>query len=252
MKIAVALRTCDSVYNSWNIIRGLEADKTTILLTCLNSLLDAISNTNHEFVFSIHDDTSSEIALKHIDILCQKYKIPYEIFHTGKLGNFKSQYEWVKKQDYDFVYCVEDDFLHRPQVFNEMLDMYAYLKEFVNQTGIDYGFYPWNTPQRYEDFNFMYPVMLFKHKNKYWRSDLQSTHTFFVTKDTFEKYDTIMRQQAYNWPKKEAWDDKTICKVWQEQITRLVVPMDSLAYHLSDTDLSESETLWKEYYYEAR
>lgn len=252
MKIAIALRTCDHTLNSWGARRFIEVDKQTLLLTCLNSLLKSITKTKHEVIFSIHDDNSSQQTLDHIDLLCKKYNVPYELHKTEKMGNFRSQYDWLTKQTANFFYCVEDDFLHEEYIFDEMIDMHNYLKIFVNQEGVDYAVYPWNSPQRYDFFGRMYPVMLFKNKDKYWRSDLQSTHTFFVTKQTFDLYEDIMKFQAYNWPDKKAWDDKTICQIWQEQITRLVVPLESLAYHMSDTDLPETTTLWKENLYEAR
>lgn len=252
MKIAVALRTCGSVFNKWNFDRIVEADKPTILLTCLNSLLNAMTHSKHEFILSIHDDNSSEQTLNHIDILCKKYNIEYELFKTEEGKNFVSQYEWTKKQNTDFCYCVEDDYLHHENIFDEMIDMYDYLKAFVKQPAIDYAVYPWNSPDRYNKFDKMYPVMVFKHKDKYWRSDLQSAHTFFITKQTFDLYEDIMRFQAYHWPKYEAWDNHTICKIWQEQITRLVVPLESLAFHLSDTVIPEIEykSLWEKHYYE--
>lgn len=252
MKIAIALRTCDGILNHWNVKRCVDANKSTLLLTCLNSLLSAIINTKHEVIFSIHDDTSSEKTLTEVNFLCKKYGVNYELIHSGKLGNFKSQYEWIKRRTYDFVYCVEDDFLHRETIFNDLIDMYQYLQEFVNHPGTDYGFFPWNPPHRYDFFPRMYPVMLFKYKNKYWRSDLQSTHTFFVTKNTFDSNDKYMRQQSYLWPAKEGLEPDTICKVWQEQVTRLVVPLESLAYHLSDSEMPEIDELWKKYYYETR
>lgn len=253
MKIAIALRTCDQVYSTWKLKRKVEADKQTIILTCLNSLLDAISTTKHEVVFSIHDDNSSEETLDHIEWLCDKYGVKYELFQTEKLGNFKSQYEWMKSQiDADFLYAVEDDYLHDPNIFDLFIDMHQYLVPLVNQPGIDYAFYPWNNPQRYETFEYIYPVMVFKRNGRYWRSELQSTHTFFVTRNTFDQNDKVMKHQAYTWPNPESWDFRTITMVWREQVTRLVVPLDSLAYHLTDIDVSESESLWRKYHYEVR
>ena len=108
MKIAVAIRTCGLVYSYWKNSnnRIVDVDKETIVLTCLNSLLKSIKSSKHEIVFSIHDDSSSDKTLNVIGKLCEKYGIKGELINSGKLGNFKSQYEWVKKQECDYVYCV--------------------------------------------------------------------------------------------------------------------------------------------------
>jgi len=251
MKIAVALRTCDNVQSHWGTKRYFDVEKRVLLMTCIGSLFQTIKCTKgHEIQLSIHDDNSAENTLKYIDSLAEIYGIKYELVHTERLGNFKSQYEWAKKQDTDFVYCVEDDYLHHPQMFNYFVDMYDYLHSLVNQPGIDYAFYPWNNPQRYQTFEYIYPVMVFKHNRRYWRSELQSTHTFFMSKFAFDRHDDTMKFQAYNWPKEEAWDFRTITMIWREQQTRLVVPLDSLAYHVCDQEIPEAKELWERNYYD--
>lgn len=242
MKIAVALRTCASVFNYWDSTRFVDADKGTILLTCLQSLLKSIKRSKHDIVFSIHDDTSDVSILHAIELLCKEYGVPYELINSGRHNNFKSQYEWVKKQDYDYVYCVEDDYLHDDNAIDEMIEGIENANSLA--PGI-YAVFPFNCPHRYVDFNYMYPSYILRSKNNYWRSEIQSTHTFFVSKKVFDAFDDIMKFQAYNWPDTSAVENSTINRVWMEQNVRLIVPIRSLAYHLADSTQEEIVYDWK-------
>ena len=89
MKIAVGIRTCASNFNFWNSTRVVDADKRTILLTCINSVLKSAKESGYDYVFSIHDDNSGEAVIKDIQCLFDYHNYPVEIFHTEKLGTFK-------------------------------------------------------------------------------------------------------------------------------------------------------------------
>jgi hypothetical protein len=233
------------VYNYWKDIdnRIIDADKQTISLTCLNSLLKSIAVSGHEVVFSIHDDTSPDNVIESMGMLCQQYDISGELINSGALGNFKSQYEWLKKQDCDYVYCVEDDYLHETSAINDIVNMIAYLKEF--NPG-DYAVFPFNCPHRYASFEMLYPSYVVKGPTQYWRSSFHSTHTFFMSKESFTRYDNIMQEQAYTWATNAAIEDTTINKVWQEQKTMLFTPLKSLAYHLSDPTQEDKLGNWQQ------
>lgn len=244
MKIAVAIRTCGLVYSYWKNSnnRIVDVDKETIVLTCLNSLLKSIKSSKHEIVFSIHDDSSSDEILDVMGKLCEKYGIHGELINLGKLGNFKSQYEWVKKQNCDYVYCLEDDYLHQESAIDDMADMVTALKEF--NPG-DYAVFPFNCPHRYASFTMLYPSYVVKGPNQYWKSSFHSTHTFFISKQAFAHYDSIMREQAYTWAENGAFEDTTINKIWHEQNVMLFTPLQSLAFHIADNTQEDTFFDWK-------
>jgi len=246
MKIAVALRTCASVFNYWDSTRIVDADKATILLTCLQSLLRSITKSKHEVIFSIHDDMSDISVIHAMELLCNQYKVPYELINSGRHNNFKTQYEWIKNQEYDYVYCVEDDYLHDDNAIDEMID------GIENAYKIDPGVYavfPFNCPHRYYSLGDIYPSYILRSQNNYWRSAIQSTHTFFVSKKVFDAFDDIMKFQAYNWPDTSAVETSTINRVWVEQNVRLITPIKSLAYHLADSTQEETVFDWKSIWY---
>lgn len=248
MKIAIALRTCAPVYNYWTDEhnRIVDADKTTILLTCLNSLLKSIKTSGHEVVFSIHDDSSPSDVISKMGDLCSKYGVIGDLADSGKFGNFISQYEWVKKQECDYVYCVEDDYLHRECALADMVNMINYLKQFKDG---EYGIFPFNCAHRYSQFESLYPSYIVRGPNQYWRSSLHSTHTFFISKKMFDKHDDIMKQQAYTWAKNAALEDTTINKIWRDDVI-LFTPMESLAYHLADKSQEDILYNWKQLWIE--
>jgi len=248
MKIAVALRTCGAVFNHWGHTSRLGSDdKSTVILTCLHSLLAAIKSSEHEVVFSIHDDSSSDNLIRCMGQLCQRFDVRGELIDSGKHNNFKTQYEWIKKQGYDYAYCVEDDYLHRPESLKEMANMCEHMRDFFPG---DYAVSPFNNPHRYNDPNLFYTSYILKGSTCYWRSSLHSAHTFFVSKTTFDEYDHVMRAQAYHWPDLSAVEDNTINTIWHEQKTRLICPLDSLAWHMADGSQEDTLGDWKHHWVE--
>jgi hypothetical protein len=244
VKIAIALRTCGKVFNYWNNnTRIVDVDKETIILTCLNSLLKSIKASKYTISLSIHDDSSSTETLAKINDLCQQYGISYDLIHSGVRKNFQTQYEWIKQQDCNYVYCVEDDYLHVESAIDDMVDMCEFMKQLLPS---EYAVYPFNNPHRYTSFDMLYAVYVLKGPKGYWRSSFHSTHTFFITKQAFDQYDEIMHFQAYAWATDADWlEDSTINKIWNEQQVKLMSPINSLAYHMADSTQEEPFADWR-------
>lgn len=246
MRIAVALRTCGAVFNHWGHPHRLGSDdKSTVILTCLHSLLSAITASGHEVVFSIHDDSSSENLIRCMGELCQQFNVTGDLIESGKHNNFKTQYEWIKQQDYDYAYCVEDDYLHQIAALSEMVDICEHMRNFFPA---EYSVFPFNIPHRYSHPNLLYTSYIIKGATRYWRSSLHSTHTFFVSSATFNEYDHVMRSQAYQWPDISAVEDNNINTIWQEQKVRLLCPLDSLAWHIADESQEDTLGNWKQHW----
>ena len=243
MKIAIGIRTCNSSLNYWNSERIIDVNKSTLILTCINSLLKSAKKSNNEIVFSIHDDNSDEDFLNKLDKLFKTYNFNYGLFHTEKLKNFASQYDWCKKQKCDFVYCVEDDYLHTEDCLDDMVDVCVMMTQFW--PGV-YAVFPFNCAHRYMSPQNLEQSYLIKGTKQYWRSVNQSTHSFFVSKKTFDAYDDIMKYQAYNWPDKYAMEHHTINQVWQGGQVRLLCPVNSLAIHMADKSQEEPFLDWKQ------
>lgn len=239
--IAIALRTCDSSFSFWDEgTRFVDASKSEITLTCLKSLKAAIDKCNHDVRLSVHDDTSSQETIDQIHNILGP---GFEFINSGKRNNFVTQYDWLKKQECDYIYMVEDDYLHKENSLNEMIDFIQYMKSFVNDDH-EYAVFPFNNPHRYVSVQSIYPSIIIKKDCEYWRSSFHSTHTFLAPRLIFDVYDNIMQKQAYEWAFNASVEDKTINNVWQEQYIRLMTPLNSLVYHLADS--SQEVEGWKE------
>ncbi len=246
-KVAIAVRTCGAVYNLWNEKRIVDADKPTIMFTCLNSIFKTISKSKYDIVFSIHDDSSSEEQKQLMQKMIKHYSIQCEFIDSGKKNNFRTQYHWLKQQDCDYVYFLEDDYLHVENAIDDMIDMCEYMKVFWPG---DYAVFPMNHPQRYHSIGAMNPSYIIKGPKGYWRSAFHSTCTFLMTKFGATKYDSKIKEMSYMWEINGAPEDKFINHIWWEQETRLIYPMDSLAWHISDESnrdtLSNWQKVWNE------
>lgn len=247
MKIAIAVRTCGAVFSLWNQDRIVDADKPTIMFTCLNSILKTVSNSKNEIVFSIHDDSSSDDQKQLMQKMVKHYDIQCEFIDSGKKNNLRTQYHWLKEQDCEYVYYLEDDYLHVPTAIDDMIDMCEYMKVFWPG---DYAVFPMNHPHRYHSPEAMNPSYIIKGPKGYWRSAFHTTCTFLISKHAADKYDSIIREMAYIWEVNGAPEDQYINRIWREQETRLIYPMDTLAWHISDESnrdtLSNWQKVWNE------
>ena len=244
MNIAIALRTCGSVHNYWGVKRIVDDSKDTIILTCLNSLLKSIKASKHNITLSIHDDNSGTELLKEIDDLCNSHGCQYQLINSGRMLNFETQYEWLNQQDCDYLYMVEDDYLHRENAIDDMVDVCEDMKKFWN--GGEYAVLPMNCQNRYNTPESHYPSFVLRGRNGYWRSVLHSTSTFFMSKNASIETDEILRTQAYSWKVNGSPEHEIINKLWQSDRVRLLSPIHSLAWHLSDDSCRDIIYNWEE------
>ena len=129
MKIAIALRTCGKVFNWWDVPdRMVNVSKPTLLLTCLNSLAKAIKNSKHEIIFSIHDDNSGDDILNKMDEVLKQNNVEYQLIHTKPQDSCMTQYDWLRDQECDYFYQVEDDYLHTIESIDSMVEICEFMK----------------------------------------------------------------------------------------------------------------------------
>ena len=245
MKIAIALRTCGNVFNWWDVPdRMVDVSKQTLLLTCLNSLARAISNSKHEIIFSVHDDNSSPDFISCMDKVIKQYNIDYQLINTEKKQNCITQYQWLKQQQCDYVYHVEDDYLHTDDSIDQMVDFCEQMKIEHPFDKNFYAVFPVNHPHRYQPEG-LYPSMIVKTNNRYWRTINHSSLTFFMDKVAHNRYDDYVRSQAYGWSERIPEDD-TINLLWYSGNVRLLCPMESVAWHIADRTHEDTIGNWKQ------
>jgi hypothetical protein len=244
MKIAVAVRTCGQVFHWWNDPdRIVNVSKPSLVLTSLNSLCRTIKNSKHDIILSIHDDNSGEQFLSSLDQLIKFYSIEYQLIQTEPKGNCISQYNWLKQQHCDYVYLMEDDYLHTEHGLDTMLNACEYMQEFEPNDLGGYAVFPMNHPHRYRK-NFIYSSYIFIIDNRYWRSITHTSASFFISKKDFTTYDEYMRINAYSWSERVE-EDKAINLFWNMGKVRLLCPINSLAWHIADKTHEDKINDWK-------
>lgn len=242
MKVAIALRTCGQVFNWWNVPdRIVDVSKQSLILTCLNSLVNSIKNSKHEIIFSIHDDNSSNEFINAMKEIIGNVK--YQLINTKEKENCITQYQWLTNQECDYVYHVEDDYLHTSDAIDNMVDLCEYMKSHIPFVGNHYAVFPMNHPHRYMVDN-LYPSIVVKANNQYWRTIFHSSLTFFMEKKTHVEFNEYVKSQAYGWANRIP-EDETINRLWANGKVRLLCPMNSLAWHIADKSHEDTINDWK-------
>jgi hypothetical protein len=117
---------------------------------CLNIQLAEKKFTNLDFYLKVIDDNSSEDVLKNMDDVCNQHNIKFDIENLdinkfeSKL-NFKDNKrmiahnchiyqskEFALKSDYDLIYFLEDDYIHKEDALIEMVYTYQKLSNQIN------------------------------------------------------------------------------------------------------------------------
>jgi hypothetical protein len=182
----IIYRVCD-VVNSLH--RGLDGSdnprpngmsKQDVIKVCAKSLKDSLKNANHEF-YLIGDRVSEELWSFLIEELNPKFsENSTEVL--GGLGSLKKCGELAQSFDDDeFVYMVEDDYLHNPQTFNRVYDYVDFLKNF----DFDWFIHPSDYPDQYRKLNRCY---IFQTKAGYLREVTSTTFTMMFLAKTFKKF----------------------------------------------------------------
>lgn len=249
--LLVVLRTCDSAdVHPERGPRFIDVPKQLLMRKCLVSLLESIKRAQHlaDIELYVLDDNSTPETVDYIKQTVEKYGIKYTLEtckDRGYNGSAFRQFEICRDEAMDWVYCVEDDYLHFPEAIEQML---TGLSKFVSVTGSMVAIRP-------DDDVFVYApnnhhsrksCMVLLGDDRHWRT-LTSTHNTLLTHvQVFREYWHLFASLAKYFKKLSINEDATINLIWE--VVPLFSPMPGLAMHVSQNNeprFLDYKSLWE-------
>lgn len=252
----IFLRTCDQTeVHPERGARYINCDKTTLIKKCFISLVDSIKYANNPSIkLWILDDHSSSNLIDFLNTTSINFKIEYEIIELKETGfNYSAltQFKYCRDKGREWVYSVEDDYLHEKDAIGCMLRQAILFREIFNR----------NIAIRPDDDAFTYssntdysksPCLVFQGVERSWRT-LYNTHNTFLTHvNVFNEYWELFASLAKFFRKTTVNEDGTINTIWSNGVNKngpvpLFSPLPTLAYHISQGNkppFGNHELLW--------
>ena len=210
--LTIIFRSCMSVNMlTQNKKRLFEKNKPEYTLRSLNSIIKSINYSKNKlpkisFDIVIIDHNSKQEDLKKIKDLLKKSSINNSIISlninefTNNIKKINAKNESVtqnqisnmcnihkslmtaKNQSNDLIYFVEDDYIHLPETFHEMILSYERISSQLNKELI---LCPTDYPYLYTKIE---PSSIFLGSNRHWRRVDETLCTFFTSKILVDKH----------------------------------------------------------------
>jgi hypothetical protein len=200
----IILRTCDIVYSLHQTPRPFNLDKRNLIKICFESLYNSVKDYPHKITI-LGDRLSDEMQ----DFFRQ---YPVTLLNE-ELGNDKSirrQIEIALESPEDeWIYFVEDDYLHTPDAFKWIDDFIANRKQYMSNKRLSRQIrsvkvqldnrplvihtpdYPDRYLPRYLTFS-----MIFLSKYCHWRQIRNTTFTYLMEGKTVRKYKDVLLRSS--------------------------------------------------------
>jgi len=220
----IIYRVCD-VVNSLH--RGLDGSenprpngmsKKDVIKICAKSLKDSVKNINHKF-YLIGDRVSEELWAFLINELNPTFS-ENSTEALGGLGSLKKCGELAASfDDDDFVYMVEDDYLHDANSFPRIIDFI----EFCKQINAPWFVHPTDYPDQYRKPQRSY---IFQTNTGYWREVSSTTFTMMFFVKTFKQFYSNFQDSLIG-----VGDDGIFSKIFMDKAL-CFSPLPGIATHL--------------------
>lgn len=185
--------------------RYVDAPKIEVCFRCILSLVHSLNyakfrNKNLEIELAILDDHSSDEFLGGLERILSLAYFPNKIIHLdshGIMPSIASCYDYAKENIKEYVYFVQDDFLHDEHAIHLMLKNYD---KFFNFLGNDLCLSGWH------DTRFLLPDTISRYTSKvvpgiegYWRTIAGSQFTMLTSarlfNENFELFERFGQEQ---------------------------------------------------------
>ena len=243
MKLNIILRTHDG-NNVHSGNRFVSETKSEIIIRCVKSLLISLNQVEDQSDISltIVDDHSSSSTVDWIQNAIEFQPFKTSIIHLEEIGNnasMKKCYELGLQSTGDLIYFVEDDYMHKPEAINAMINAYSNFSSKLGGAPIVIA--PYDDPLDYMP-NRVMPTRIVPGSDRHWRQNFHTTFTMMLPKwILLHFWDKFMEMTNYG---NGVCEDNTINLIYTKFDTVLFSPMPWLATHMCDIEPTVGD--WKE------
>lgn len=220
--------------------RFIDVDKKILIKKCFISLINSIKLCNEDIKLWILDDHSSQNLLKYFEEKCIENELNFEIISLEEKGFNHSalkQFEYCRDKGREWIYSVEDDYLHFPEAISVLLNQ---SKIFSQTFGIpvairsDDDVYTYSSNTSYSKN----PCRIFLGYERHWRTLYNTHQTFFTHVNVIREYWELFASLAKFFRKTTVNEDGTINTIWSDGVTKdgpipLLSPIPTLSIHIS-------------------
>jgi glycosyltransferase involved in cell wall biosynthesis len=174
----------------------------------------------------------------------------------------KSRYSASKALEYiynlpqdDLVYLVEDDYLHYPDSMERMIEAYQYFDRYL--PNVDIGIFTQDFPELYAHPRNLHNETYFKEcyvfpgPDRYYRTTWYTHESFMIPTKVMHKYRMYFDALLTIGNEPHFWEGNTISNVWCQPDVTMLMPMRTLAIHVSKMEdipffNNDFEMLWEQ------
>lgn len=253
MSLEIVLRTCDrtNVHNDWRV-RYVDKPKKDIVLGCFISLLNSARLVNN-VKLTVLDDHSSYKTKEYLLYYLKNSPIETEFVELEESGyNYSAlkQFERCRDSKYDYVYSVEDDYLH---CISSITEMFHSIMLFESKTDLPIVLYPFDEPMVYKQP--MKAEHIVYGSDRHWRTGYFTTNVMMcrplLIQNNWDKFESLAIKYNGNYldPRVENYEESnTIWKIWEEGKAIRFNPIPSLALHLQFDSGKDPFICWEDWW----
>ena len=159
----------------------------------------------------------------------------------------KSRYSVKVAYDYiytlpenDLVYILEDDYLHYPDSIQKMLEAWAVISKYIPHS--DIGIFPqdfnqlYPHPKNHHNDTYVRPCYVIPGPDRYYRTTWYTHESFMVPVKVILKYKEHFDSLLMIGNDPAFWEGNTISNVWTQPDVMMLMPLKTLAIHVSAMD----------------
>lgn len=241
MNLDIILRTHDGGDVHTYAPRLFGAPKSQVIQRCVRSLAQAAAHVPGARI-RIIDDHSSDTTVQFLSTIGEVTALP----RRGNNESMLKAFSMARDSTADYVYLVEDDFLHLPQALTEMLGFHELA---ATRDLPSIATHPYDDADNYQPKHMENAIILPGH-SRHWRRNAYSTCTVLVRP-------AVLRENWPLWQQMAAWYEKdggethegtTLSHIWRGAVT-LFTPLPGLAAHINHQTppLFPIDELWRQY-----